>query len=277
MDKSIIDLLNKLPGYISEQILKLYDENNTITEIRLRSGSPVCIKTNRKIICLDSIILLSTDIENIFMTLCGHTVSSYEKQLNNGFITLPGGHRVGVAGKYYQDSKGNLLPGVVTSLNIRIAHKIDISIPEEILNFRKGLLVVGPPHSGKTTFIKNVYKYFSDCNIAVCDERDELFYQCNNCDFISGVNKETAIQWALRTLSPDIIICDEIGEKCESEQILSGTNSGVKFICTVHGDNLSDIYKKPNINILLNAGIFDKVILLYKKDADYIVKEIRNV
>ncbi|MEG1863673.1 MAG: ATPase, T2SS/T4P/T4SS family, partial [Oscillospiraceae bacterium] len=172
------------------------------------------------------------------------------------------GNRVGLGGEFSITEKGEYLLSRATSLNIRIATQKKYPIDNELMNFRKGLLIAGKPHCGKTTLIKNLAYQFKDEAVVICDERKEIFSQEMNCDCISGKSKAKAVQQAVRTLNPDIIICDEIGDYNEANEILSAVNTGVKFICTAHSDNFHELNLRPNIKLLLNANVFDKVAFL---------------
>ncbi len=274
MDKNYKNLYEKLPVEVQDYLLKNKDKN--ISEIRIRSGFGVMFCVNGVFSKIDNLIFDKTDIENIFYTLCDNTLFAYENQIANGYITLPGGHRIGIGGNFYTDGLGTHLIDI-TSLNIRIAQEKIFDVSNSILEFKNGLLIAGKPHSGKTTMLRSLCKIITNKNIVVCDERNELKSQFLNCDFISGINKAQAIQQAVRALNPDIIICDEIGSVNEAREILDSMHSGVQFICTVHSDNISDLKFKPNINLLLESGTFDKIILLSRKNNEFYIKEERNV
>ena len=274
MDKNYKNLYEKLPEKIQYYLSQ--NASKSISEIRIRAGFEVIICINGMFEKIHNLVFDKPDIENIFYSLCDNTLFAYENQIANGYITLPGGHRIGLGGSFYTDESGNHLIDI-TSLNIRIAQEKTFDICNEILEFKNGLLIAGKPHSGKTTMLRSLCKHMTDKNIAVCDERGELKSSSLNCDFITGLNKAQAIQQAVRALNPDIIVCDEIGSIKESNEILDSMHSGVRFICTVHSDNISDLRFKPGINLLLESKVFDKIALLSHENNRFYIKEIRDV
>ena len=162
-------------------------------------------------------------------------------------------------------------------MNIRIPTNKYFTVPTDVLDFSKGLLIIGKPHSGKTTMLKSICRLMKAQNIAVCDERNELFDLNLNCDFITGMSKGKAILNATRSLNPDIIVCDEIGGEEESREILAGVNTGVRFICTAHCAGFDDMSKKANIQILLKNGVFDKIVLVEQNNGIFKIEGVKDV
>lgn len=274
MDKDFKNLIKKLPLNLQVFIDNNYSKN--ITEIRIRCGFDIKVCIDGKFVIIPNTKISNDEIEMLFFSLCENTLFAYEKQIEKGFITLPGGYRVGIGGNFYSDDEGEHLLNV-NSLNIRIVKDVEYTIPSEILNFKKGILVVGKPHSGKTTFLKSICSHLYESNIAVCDERRELYTPKLNCDFISGIEKSKSIERRVRTLNPDIVICDEIGNLKESREILDSMHTGVKFICSVHNDCFETLKYKPGINLLLESKVFDKMVLLSNIENNFFVKEIQDV
>ena len=273
MDKGLKELLDKLPTAVKE----FYISRRNITEIRIRKKSDITVISDCKNCVLTDTFVSAEMLDSIFLSLCDYTISAYEDQIANGFITLAGGHRVGIAGRFSKDIEGKTLITELISLNIRLSCFHSVHINDEILDFHKGLLICGKPHSGKTTFIRNLCRCFNGENYTVCDERNEIYHENLNGDFIINLPKAVAIMQAVRVMSPRLIVCDEIGTKAETDKILEYMHSGVKFVCSVHCDNFEDLKNKPNITPLITAGVFDKFILLDNKDNKYTVKEIKNV
>lgn len=273
MDKSIKAILDNLPRYLSDYVIDRQNRGKAVTEIRIRSGFPPIVRCDGKDEMLQDPAVSRRMLEQIFSGFCCHTLSAYEDQIIRGYITLAGGHRVGIGGIYYTDDAGRKFLSSVSSLNIRISNDISYKIPVGIMDFSKGLLVAGRPHSGKTTFLKTVCDMLKGKNVAVCDERQEIYSPDKNCDFVSGIAKRQAILHATRSLGPDIIICDEVGGDEETKQILSAVNSGVKFICSCHRRSVEEVKMKPNISVLLDAKVFDKIIVLDREQNNYFIKE----
>jgi len=270
MDKNLKFILDNIPVDLSD-----YFSDSSVTEIRLRKNSNIRLCANGRYITVENSFLNAKQTEEIFMSFCGYTLSVYRSQIAKGFITLPGGHRIGIGGRF-ENSDNELKFVNISSMVIRIASDTDYYFGENILDFKNGLLISGPPHSGKTTLLKSICKKSKE-NIVVCDERNEFSDYLSNCDLISGINKTDAIAQAVRSMNPDIIVCDEIGSETEAQQLLSFMNTGVKFICSVHADTVDRLWSKPNIKILLDNRVFDKIAVLSAENNKYFIREITDV
>lgn len=254
---------------------------NTLQEIRIRVNMPTVIICLNKSFILDGCESVATpeDIKEIFNLLCGYSVYSFENQIKKGFITINGGHRIGLCGEYIFSE--NEIAGVkeLTSLNIRIAREFpncSENIFEKIKNDFLGALIVGPPCCGKTTIIRDLSRKFSlseELNFpktCIIDERLEIAscrggetqFDVGLSDVLASVPKSVGILQAVRCLGPNIIICDEIGSNEEVLALKSALNSGVKIIATIHAFDLDDFLKKPQSVPLINSGAFEKIIFL---------------
>ena len=277
MDKNIKFILEKLP----DEIREIYDiclkSGNNLTEILIRANQNIYVQINGKNKEIAGTFINCEKIKEIFLYICGHTVSAFEDEIKNGYITLDGGIRIGVGGIIFSDEKKEYRLNSVSSMNIRIPTNKYFTVPTDVLDFSKGLLIIGKPHSGKTTMLKSICRLMKAQNIAVCDERNELFDLNLNCDFITGMSKGKAILNATRSLNPDIIICDEIGGEEESREILAGVNTGVRFICTAHCAGFDDMSKKANIQILLKNGVFDKIVLVEQNNGIFKIEGVKDV
>ncbi len=270
MDKNLKFILDRIPVDLSA-----YFSDKQVTEIRLRQNSNIRLCTNGRYITVENSFLTAKQTEEIFMSFCGYTLSVYQSQIARGFITMPGGHRIGIGGRF-ENSDNELKLVSISSMVIRIASDAIYSFNSDILDFENGLLIVGPPHSGKTTLLKSICKKTTE-NIVICDERNEFTDYITDCDIISGINKADAIAQAVRSMNPDIILCDEIGSEKEAQHLLSFMNTGVKFICSVHADTVDRLWSKPNIKILLDNNVFDKIAVLASENNNYFIREVTDV
>ncbi len=275
MDKKLEDILSYFDKKTINEILKANLLKDKPTEIRLRLNQEIIFNINKQNIKMKNYIITKEILNNIFYSMCEFSINAYEKEISKGFITLKEGNRVGIAG-VFNTYNNKLILKELTSLNIRINYNASFEFNKEILDFKKGLLISGAPHTGKTTILKSIIKELSkENNICVCDEREELINENESFDSIKRVKKSVAIEMATRTLNPQIIICDEIGDESETKAILSSVNTGVRFICAIHADSLFDLKRKPNISALFKSGVFDKIVILDNKE--YKIKEIINV
>ena len=270
--------------YLTERLCN-YIENcgykGNITEIKLRKNSAVQFTVYGKLISADKIEISETELDTIFYRMCDCSVNIYDDEIANGYVTTADGYRVGIGGEYsYNSSTGKYILKELMSLNIRIPRGNVIFENQDILlseNIRS-TLIAGPPHSGKTSLLK-IYaaKLSESYRVVLCDERKELYTDNLNADVIQGIKKPLAISISTMTLNPQYIICDEIGQKDEAQEILSAVNTGVHFICSAHCENLEQLYKRPNINILIENGVFEKLVLLNQKNGVFCIEDIAYV
>ena len=239
-----------------------------------------------------AVTIFPSEIEEMFSYICQLSVYSHSDELKNGYITAKGGHRVGIAGTAV--IKDGIIEGLkdISTLNLRISRDVigcadnvisEIYKADKILN----TLILSPPGGGKTTILRDIARNLSYKKHKVCviDERSEI---CSvykgitqhdmgiHCDVLDGYPKGVGIIQALRTLSPEVIFCDEIGTQNEVNQILQGMNSGVSFILTAHAGTIEEALKRRALKELLNENIIDKLVLLYGRNRPGEIKDIVN-
>lgn len=281
MDKSLYKVIDMLPESTKEA-LKNKVSFADIQELRLRMGSPLFIICFGQGFFVDEkFIFEREDINKIFKRLCNFSLYSFEEELREGYITIEGGHRIGVCGKAVTD-KG-VIKNIkdITSLNIRFSKEIK-NCSNEIFKYikEKGLcnfLIASEPCGGKTTVLRDIIRKISKgelgeyINISVIDEKGELC-ACvegvsqndvgNCCDIFDMYPKKEGIIRALKFFSPKLIVLDEITTVEESKEIIKGMNGGVPFIATVHGKNFEELSRRPQIKILLDNGLIDGIFFL---------------
>lgn len=288
------EAVNPVVQNLREKLLNIPDNIKTqIFEIRFRANQPIIINAKNEFYFIgknsrlhtsinDAIVVRQEDIKNTFSSMCNHSVYSYQNEIKNGFITLKGGHRVGICGTAVLSNENIFNLRDVNSLNIRIAHS-EVGLMH---NWRdifaepfSGILIVGEPASGKTTILRNIAKALANGNIgriknvSVIDERNEIaasycgIPQINLgfCDVLTGYPKHVGFEHAIRTLSPEIIICDEIGNSDDATSIEHAVNCGVKIIATFHSGNVHDLINNARAKNVLKTGAFDKIIILKGK------------
>lgn len=261
-----------------------------ITEIRLRSGCPLAVTWDGAVRFVGrsgelvaqgagrQLPLLShSQLQQCFVHLCRYSVFSYENQLRQGFFTLPGGHRVGVASQAAWQGQRLCQPQNITALTLRVARQSPLADRDAwaaLLGQRQPrLLVAGAPGSGKTTLLRGLARLLSDAGrrVAVLDERCELFPVDTdgfcftppwNCDVLSGYPKALAMRQALRALAPQLFLCDELGDG-EADGLLESLNGGVGFVATLHAGTLSEVCARRQVRRLLAAGALQQVVLLH--------------
>jgi stage III sporulation protein AA len=225
--------------------------------------------------------------------LCNYSVYAFQNEMKNGFITLRGGHRVGICATAVTNAQGELTAvRNVSSLNIRIAREINGAADELISTVYnekiRSLLIVGEPSSGKTTVLRDIAsriadKEFGYMRVCIVDERSEIAATSEGinskkmgvgCDVLNGYPKAEGMMIALRALSPEVIICDEIGSDEDVKAIENISNAGVKLISTIHADSFSQLIKRPQFLKLMHTAAFDVAVILSGKHQPGKIKEI---
>lgn len=263
-------------------VSNLIDQNmvNELQEIRLRTGRKTIIKYSS---CekISDFTPNGNNMIEILQRLCDNSIYSYQNQIINGFVTLVGGHRVGIAGSIaMKDGKVSNI-NYISALNFRIAKEV-IGASDKIMKYIvkngevQNTLIVSKPGMGKTTILRDLVRNISENTlntISVIDERGEIaaMYKGvpqNNigsrCDVFDNVTKSIGMKMAIRAMSPDVIVSDEIGSKEDVEAINYALLSGAKGVFTAHGNSLSDIRVNENLNKLYEEKVFKNLIFLEK-------------
>ena len=204
-------------------------------------------------------------LRSCFAALCRDSAYAYEDELKQGYFTLPGGSRVGVAGVCGPAGFAD-----ITSLNLRVARQVPCVLPPQLRRtldaLNGGILVVGTPGSGKTTFLRSIIRYLDTARRIFCvaDERGELLTAGHtvHCDVYTRCTKAQAIQMALRCMNPQVIVCDELGTQADLQAVEAGLACGVVFVASVHCDTLEALNRKPPTARLLAMGAFETLVLL---------------
>lgn len=257
-----------------------------LQEIRIRVNRNAILKYNDEETITDYVPNENNMIE-ILHRLCENSIYSFQSQICNGFITLYGGHRVGITGHFVMSNGKISNINYISALNFRIAKEI-IGVSNKILKYViedgqiQNTLIVSKPGCGKTTLLRDLTRNLSNMgyNVSLIDERSEIAAMYNGvpqndvglrCDVLDNITKSLGMKIAVRTMSPDVIISDEIGTKEDVEAINYGVLSGVYGIFTAHGNTIMDIKSNENLKELYEQKLFNKIVFLEK------MGKIRNI
>lgn len=288
-----------LPKTIKDHLQQAssYFPLNDIEEIRFRIGRPIEITANRKTVFLPY-SLSREEAEQIMEKLSNHSFYTLDEELRRGYITINGGHRVGLAGRVILDS--GKVKGIreVSSFNIRIARE-KIGVAEKYIHYLfdsawHHTMIIGPPQSGKTTFLRDLARIISTgvkqhnippYKVGIVDERSEIAGAVNGVpqltfgpriDVLDACPKAEGMMMMIRSMSPDVLVVDEIGRKEDTEAILEAVHAGVRLMMTTHGESLEEIKQRPSLQPIVRQEIFTRFIELSRRNGARVAVTIKN-
>ncbi len=289
----LIHAFKKILFFIPERT-----KNDTF-DIRMQIGQPLMLSGKQGTLFVsdkggvsrrigqDTIICREEDIRQTFFELCGHSVFSHEEEIRQGFITAAGGYRVGICGTAVLESGGIKNIKDISSLVFRIPRQKQGCAQKLFggaVDFSGGVLLIGEPSSGKTTLLRDICEAISygtygfSRRLAVLDERNEIagHFNLGPCaDILKGYPKEAGFTMALRCLSPQILVCDEISDR-EVDLLRQAFFCGVPVIATIHGSEKSLRGQKDLQRILL-AGGFETLVFLKNRENPAEIHKIESV
>lgn len=301
-----------------DYIFPQYDKNlweevivhmEAITEIRIRAEKPILIYMKQREISIDQegkIIYVSEmgkcfsykELQDLVDYWCMDSRYAFQEEIKQGFLTIEGGHRIGICGEAVMDEYGRIQTiKYVSSVNIRIAHEIK-GVAERIMKYIyegnqvKNTLIVSPPGAGKTTLLRDLIRQVSTGNekqrgmsVGVVDERGEIAACFQGIpqlevgprtDILSNCQKKWGLRMLLRSMAPAVIAVDELGGAEEIELIQQITGNGCAVIATIHGESLEALKQKEILGELWKQQIFRNMIFLSKKENQFHMEIIQD-
>ena len=269
-DKHLEYLLSILPDKIKDYLCTYLRDNPLLRldEIRLHSYSYMCIISSLSNIKTD-LYITESDIADTVFSLCSGSIYSHFDTIKEGYISVGKGIRAGICGK--ASLQNGIISGIsdFSSVNIRMPKRI-YTAGDYIFNllkennFNSSILIYSAPGVGKTTILRElIYKLSSlpsPIRFSVIDSREEIAAGMDvdaSMDLYLAYPKGTAINLATRTMTPQLIICDEISTEDETDAVLSSVNCGVHIIATTHASSFEELKAKKQILPLLNSSVFD--------------------
>ena len=280
-------------------ILRKLDAKN-IFEIRLRAEKPLLLHTmsgeyfvtgagqcSRR--AESGYIVRINEICETMEYISNYSLYAFEEEVRQGYITLPGGHRVGICGKAVIEGRQVRGMKYITCLNIRLAHPVTGCADGLMRHIKAGdgihnTLIIAPPGCGKTTMLRDVVRQLSDGGktVGVVDERSEIaacsmgipqFDVGMRTDVLDCCPKAEGMLLLIRSMAPEVIAVDEIGKEEDFYALRHAVHCGCKLLATVHGEELSELRAKPGLKEICGSGIFGRFLILSKKDGKIRIRE----
>lgn len=303
------DIAAFLSQEIREIILGIDNGISLIEEIRLRADKPLMIQNYQDDwfvskdgrLTKDNVNLHIVRQEQIIKTLelmSSNSIYAYQDEIKNGFITLRGGYRVGVTGKAVLDGENIKNIKDISGLNIRISREVKGCAGKILGHVLKNssdvynTLIVSPPSCGKTTVLRDLARHISSgaskydfrgIKVGIVDERSEIA-ACHRgvpqndvgirTDVLDGCPKASGMVIMLRSMSPKVIMTDEIGNQGDKDAVMRVINAGIKIITTAHGYNISELKSRQEVVSLINEKVFERYIVLSNHNGPGTLEEV---
>ena len=286
------EILNYFPNYIKEKFKNVSEKDwESAKEIRIRNGKPIIISQFNKEIIIEH-VASSEDILRVVENFSENSLYKVQNEINEGFITIKGGHRIGISGTSVIENEKIKNIKYISSLNIRIAREVigcSNNLLDSLCDEKKenidNTIIISPPGCGKTTILRdlirnlsNGYKNLIPKVIGVVDERNEIsatyLGQAQNdlgirTDVMSSCQKTIGMRLMIRSMGIDLIATDEIGTNEDIDSIGQAIVSGVNLLVTSHGNSIEDIPE-----VLKKRNVFKNVVLLSKNEKPGFIKNI---
>lgn len=294
------DILNLLSPNIRKEMADI--SSDKLNEIRLRTDKPLVLTENNREYFVhkgtlkkeygeELYIVKESDLKETMEFITNYSLYAYNDELKKGFITVSGGHRIGICGKVvYEDEKIKTIRNI-QSMNIRVSHQI-VGCGEKIVPYLEcpdyeNTLIISSPGMGKTTLLRDLIRILSNKgkNVGVVDERSEIA-SCYlgkpqndvgiRTDVLDCCQKKDGMLMLVRSMRPDIIAVDEIGGEEDARALQYVSLCGCKILATIHGSNLHEMEQKNGIKEILKLGLFRRFVLCQRKETGEFIRTVYN-
>ena len=292
------EITRLFPAYIRQALIKSDLDMEQVYEIRLRVNGPLILIYQGKEYFLTekgefsrkesgAYFVTAADVKETMEYISSYSMYAFEEEIRQGYITIQGGHRVGIAGKTILE--GNKIKSVkyISYINLRLSHQIKGCaapvLPYLVKNNRIcHTLIISPPRCGKTTLLRDLIRqvsngseYLKGLTVGVVDERSEIggsfqgIPQNNlgiRTDVLDCCPKAEGMMMLIRSMSPDVVAVDELGDYEDIHAIESVIHCGCRLFATVHGSSVEEIKQKPLLQRLVQEKVFERYIVLHKEE-----------
>ncbi len=302
------DILHYFPVHIQTMLLAMQAEySQGLEEIRLRNQQPLSLRIGARDLILDAkgklhsdpamgYIVKADDILRTIASISENSLYAFETEISRGYITIPGGHRVGLAGQVVLGHSEIKTIKNFSGIAFRIAREVkgcagtilDFICPAD--SIPGNTLIISAPGCGKTTILRDIARCLSNgsqrrsgCNVTIVDERSEIAGTYLGqpqmdigirTDVLDACPKAAGMIMAIRSLSPQVVVTDEIGKSVDIDAIQDCLNAGVTVITSVHGGDLEQIKKRPLLNELLQTSAFANLVVLSRRQGPGTVEQL---
>ena len=300
------EIAKLFPAHIRQALLAAHFDMDQVYEIRLRVNAPLIVIYQGQEYFLtregefsreesQGCFVRAEDLKETMEYVSSYSMYAFEEEIRQGFITIQGGHRVGIAGKTVLEGDRIKSVKYISYINLRLSHQIkgcaSPILPYIIKNGRIcHTLIISPPRCGKTTLLRDLIRqvstgssYMPGVSVGVVDERSEIggSYQGIpqndlgiRTDVLDCCPKAEGMMMLIRSMSPEVVAVDELGDYEDIHAIESVIHCGCKLFATVHGSSIEDIKRKPLMQRLVRERIFERYIVLHHQDRAGRVKAI---
>ena len=288
------EMIKLLPSGLREVLQKMNLDVAGLQEIRLRAEQPAVILSHGKEYVSQTVIH-RRQLEETLAYLGNYSLYAYEEEIRRGYLSLPGGHRVGIAGRVVVEDGNIRTITAISSLNLRFAHQI-LGCADEVIPFlwRDGALqstlIVSPPGKGKTTMLRDCIRQISNgtlihpgMTVGLVDERSEIA-GCSGgipgndvgirTDVLDACPKAKGLMMLIRSMAPRVIAVDEIGTSEDIHAIEYAMQCGCRLIASVHSLDMDEASKKPILGDLIRRRMFQRYVVLGQDHGPGKIREI---